>query len=335
MRALFIGNVSALLVRLVCFVLIFASTSAMAINPKVGIWWNPQESGRGYILDGSGTTLAMQAYTYESTGQPLWYLAVGQLTNGGANWSATLEKYSGGQCFGCSFKQNQSAGNDGVVTIQFTSDTTGVMTMPNGLKTNIVSFFPAGTTPSGGVVTGGLAALYGTLNLSYKFSLFSTVYNESATFSAASLSSNGQGLVAPILGSNSRAISCLIASASISKMYFCVIYDGVYGSSELFTFDINSGQIKNGVYTYCSASLTTSDCASKSVMAPSGTVSGNLVKLASGLQIISNGYGYQNDNDSKYLAEAQSDGGRVRQQEFTDQQKQQIRDSAQLIDSLR
>ncbi|WP_156949871.1 hypothetical protein [Simplicispira psychrophila] len=124
-------------------------TSAMAINPKAGTWWNPQESGSGYSFDGSGTTLAMLAYVYDKSGQATWSLATGELTNNGANWSANLENYIGGPCMGCAFRPNQATGSTGIVSVVFTSDTTGIMTMPNGSKTAIQAFFAAGSTIGG------------------------------------------------------------------------------------------------------------------------------------------------------------------------------------------
>lgn len=181
--------------------LVAASSSAMAVNPKVGVWWSPTEPGRGFVFDGSGSTLAMQAYTYDSTGQAQWYLAVGQLTNNGANWSGTLQKYKDGQCFGCAYKPSQENGTDGVITIRFTSDTAGVLTMPNGLQSNIEAFFPVGTFPSGtSPTTSNLAATYqctatgsgsgtgtviigatGDVSLSFRDNMTGAIYNGTST----------------------------------------------------------------------------------------------------------------------------------------------------------
>lgn len=152
----------------------------MAISPKVGAWWNPNESGRGFVFDGSGTTLAMQAYTYDASGAPQWYLAVGTLSNNGTTWVANLEKYSGGQCLGCVYKPAQSVGSDGQVSVIFTSDTTGVLTMPNGVSTPIQSFFPAGAMPTVGYAGNYQCVFDGTDSGSFSFvmsSAFGAVSN--------------------------------------------------------------------------------------------------------------------------------------------------------------
>jgi hypothetical protein len=133
---------------LCALILCAAHVSALAITPKIGTWWNTAESGRGYTIDGMGDTLMLGAFVYDANGYPVWYLAVGKLTNNGANWSATLDKTQNGQCLSCGYKAPISMGNDGTVSIIFSSDTKGVMTLPNGSKINIETFFPLGSAPN-------------------------------------------------------------------------------------------------------------------------------------------------------------------------------------------
>jgi hypothetical protein len=60
-------------------------------------------------------------------------LLAGALTENGTKLVATLDKYRGGQCAGCPYTGRPvSGGNDGVVTIQFTSATAGTITFPSG-----------------------------------------------------------------------------------------------------------------------------------------------------------------------------------------------------------
>ncbi len=273
---------------LVSFILFLFSTAVMAINPKVGVWWSPTESGRGFVFDGSGTVLAMQAYTYDRAGQPLWYLAVGQLTNNGVNWSGTLEKYVGGQCFGCAFQPNQSIGNDGVISVQFTSDTTGIMTMPNGMKSNIQSYFPAGTYPIGAAPLTGVAALYGTVTLNYKFTSFTTIFTDSFKFSASSLSSDGKTLVSTVIGSSKRVAGCSVAPASTSYGYMCMIMDTSDSAMDLFLFNLDSNKGISGRYEYCTSSTSLSSCSQSILTSPDGVVSGNIVSSAARAALVPN-----------------------------------------------
>jgi hypothetical protein len=122
----------------------FAGTSAsvgppaIAFTPAVGLWWNPDESGTGYNLDTKHGVLVVTMFTYEATGHSEWYLAAGPLTDNGTKFSATLDKYRGGQCASCpSAGRPLLAGNDGVIAITFTSATSAVVSLPNNRTTVI------------------------------------------------------------------------------------------------------------------------------------------------------------------------------------------------------
>jgi hypothetical protein len=125
----------------------FAGNSASVVStptpitPAIGLWWNPDEPGSGYTFDVKHGTLVVTVYTYDATGHSEWYLASGPLTVNGntTSFSATLDKYRNGQCvvMGCAFHSpGPPAGNDGVMSIAFTSPTSATMTLP-GRVTNI------------------------------------------------------------------------------------------------------------------------------------------------------------------------------------------------------
>lgn len=134
-------NIRSLTTFIFSFLLAAISSQALAVTPKAGIWWNPSENGRGYSIDVSGNALVMAVYAYNTNGSAQWYIASGTLTNNGTQWQGTLGKYANGPCMGCLFSSSQEMGNDGTISIRFDSDTSGVMTMPNGATTNIQTFF--------------------------------------------------------------------------------------------------------------------------------------------------------------------------------------------------
>ena len=140
----------------------FAGQSAsvggtQTIVPIPGVWWNPNESGSGYGLDFKDGVLLVQIYSYLAGGPAQWYLAAGAVTNN--VFTATLDKYTGGQCISCAYKGPTLTGNDGQVTITFTSATTANVSLPGGRQINIERYFqppaviaPApAITPVGGV----------------------------------------------------------------------------------------------------------------------------------------------------------------------------------------
>jgi len=75
----------------------------LAFTPVTGLWWNPNESGSGYNLQAQHGVLVVTMYSYTPTGDPLWYIASGALTNVGSGVAATgaLNKSRGGQCASC------------------------------------------------------------------------------------------------------------------------------------------------------------------------------------------------------------------------------------------
>jgi len=71
----------------------------LAFTPTTGLWWNPNESGTGYNVEVQKGVLVVTMYSYTAAGDPVSYLAVGSMMNGGSGVTAsgTLDKYRGGQ----------------------------------------------------------------------------------------------------------------------------------------------------------------------------------------------------------------------------------------------
>lgn len=107
-----------------------------ALTPQVGLWWNPNESGSGYAIDYKHGVLVVTIYSYATNGAPQWYLVAGPLS--GNTFTGTLDKYVSGQCIACSYSGSPtSVGNDGTVTIVFSSPTSATMYLPGGRVTQI------------------------------------------------------------------------------------------------------------------------------------------------------------------------------------------------------
>jgi len=113
--------------------------AAAAFSPVPGIWANPNEDGTGYALDYHNGVLVLAIYSYQAGGPAQWYLAAGAVTNN--VFTATLDRYTGGQCISCAFTGKPTlAGNDGNITVRFTSSTTATVNLPNGRVTQIAPF---------------------------------------------------------------------------------------------------------------------------------------------------------------------------------------------------
>ncbi len=125
-----------------------------AIIPLAGVWWNPSESGSGFGLDYQNGALIVEVYSYLAGGTSQWYLASGPIANN--VFSATLDKYTGGQCVSCAYKAPGLSGNDGTITLTFTSPTTATADLPGGRHVQIERFFQSAPAAGPGVPVGGV-----------------------------------------------------------------------------------------------------------------------------------------------------------------------------------
>lgn len=119
--------------KFIAAALLICACSVHAFTPQAGTWVVTSEvdgkPGRGFGIDVQNTTLVMQMYAYESSGQSTFYLAVGDVVDNKV--TAPLTKYTGGRYFGSSARSGAAAGSPGNVSIRFTSGTTGYITFPN------------------------------------------------------------------------------------------------------------------------------------------------------------------------------------------------------------
>ncbi|MEG0975100.1 MAG: hypothetical protein RSD57_14085 [Comamonas sp.] len=130
---------------------VLASTGiAHAYTPQAGTWVVSNElngkPGRGLAIDVQGTTLVMQMYAYDTSGNATFYLTSGTISD--HKYSGTLNKYRGGRYLGSGDISGQEVGNDGVVSMRFVSGTKGFIKFPNEAEKEISRFnFSYSTSP--------------------------------------------------------------------------------------------------------------------------------------------------------------------------------------------
>lgn len=114
-----------------------------AFAPQTGTWVVTAElngqPGRGIALDVQNTTLVMQVYAYQPSGQPTFYMGVGQLDSE-VKTSFALNSYTGGRYFGSGPLIGKPAGSAGAVSLRFTSGTSGFVTFPGEPEVAISRF---------------------------------------------------------------------------------------------------------------------------------------------------------------------------------------------------
>ena len=108
------------------------------VTPQAGIWENPNESGTGYSVDFKHGVVVVVFYSFTAGGAAQWYITSGPVI--GNTFNGTLDKFVAGQCISasCPYIFPASAGNDGGVTIVFSSNTAATMYLPGGRVIPIV-----------------------------------------------------------------------------------------------------------------------------------------------------------------------------------------------------
>ena len=116
-----------------------AAGAPRTIVPVAGVWWNKTEPGSGLGIDYDNGTLIAEVYSYLPVGASQWYLAAGPVVDN--VFTATLDKYMGGQCASCAYNAPVLSGNDGTITITFTSPTTATADLPGGRHIQLERYF--------------------------------------------------------------------------------------------------------------------------------------------------------------------------------------------------
>ncbi len=95
-----------------------------------GLWWNEAESGRGFFIEVQGNQAAIASYMYDESGQPVWYLALGELSQDGQGFTGELQFYRGGQTLHGAYRTASTASSPGSITWRATSATTAELSLP-------------------------------------------------------------------------------------------------------------------------------------------------------------------------------------------------------------
>jgi alpha-tubulin suppressor-like RCC1 family protein len=110
-----------------------------ATQPQTGWWWNPSEGGRGFSVEVQNGSALIATYMYDGAGNPVWYAAdPAPLFNNVyvGHWTS----YVGGQTLTGTYHSPSSTSSAGSLTVQFSSPTTGLVTLPNGALIPIQRF---------------------------------------------------------------------------------------------------------------------------------------------------------------------------------------------------
>ena len=127
-----------------------AAPGFAGVTPQTGWWWDPALSGTGWFLEynSSANQIFMAQFLYDSSGNSTWLVSTGTYDLANSAYSNSWLKSTGGQQLIGTWKQNAVA-TVAPFSIKFQTDSTGVMTRPDGSQINIQRFsFTASATPA-------------------------------------------------------------------------------------------------------------------------------------------------------------------------------------------
>jgi hypothetical protein len=109
--------------------------------PEPGIWWNPAEGGRGFVLDVQGTQLLIGGYLYDTDGRASWLTTNGPMPTR-FRFEGDWFRFADGQTLRGGFRPSRRVEPSvGRLVIEFTDPRTGTLTLPDGRRIPIVRFF--------------------------------------------------------------------------------------------------------------------------------------------------------------------------------------------------
>lgn len=116
-----------------------AVTAPATGSPEAGWWWTPNQGGSGYFMEVQGSQMFLAAYMYRDNGSPVWYTSNGAMASTSL-YEGDLTEFAGGQPMSGTYRPPTASTPMGRIAVQFTSTTTGTLTLPNGQKLPIARF---------------------------------------------------------------------------------------------------------------------------------------------------------------------------------------------------
>ncbi|MCU6434029.1 hypothetical protein LPB67_09645 [Undibacterium sp. Jales W-56] len=118
-----------------------ASAVPPAGTPQAGWWWNPNEGGRGFSIEIQNGTMFLAGYMYDTGGNPIWYVSGPTAMTNTMTYQGQWLQYGNGQTLTGLYKPASIVNpNVGSITIQFSTTTTAVLTLPDGRQISIQRF---------------------------------------------------------------------------------------------------------------------------------------------------------------------------------------------------
>jgi len=115
-------------------------------TPYEGSWFNPEQSGSGFLIEVENDKLLGYYFGYDEEGEPIWALFDGQLQDASEEGglykvNSTLGKYKGGNCINCDYKPPSEIEEIGDIEIIFNRHAHASFSINGGDVQNIVPLY--------------------------------------------------------------------------------------------------------------------------------------------------------------------------------------------------
>ena len=118
-----------------------ADAGAQAVYPEDGWWWNPEQPGRGYLMERQDDILFIASFHYSASGDPEWLTITGkyvpELQPGPEIGTLDGQVYVArhGQCIGCPYASPvETVSAQDPATLTFHSNRSGTLVWPAELS---------------------------------------------------------------------------------------------------------------------------------------------------------------------------------------------------------
>jgi hypothetical protein len=102
--------------------------------PASGYWWNPAQTGNGFVIEIQNNQLFMAGFLYADSGEATWVATLGPMSSS-SSYSGQLFTDSGGQTLTGTYQgPPKSTTTLGPISITFTSNTQGSIVWPGGME---------------------------------------------------------------------------------------------------------------------------------------------------------------------------------------------------------
>lgn len=223
-----------------CF--ISSAVQAFTILPADGLWGIVSEQtlavGRAFVLETSTNITVATFYNYNASGAPTFYVGGGTL-NAANSVSVLFSEPQGGTCLGCTPRSGFALSTPGTALFEFTSSTTGFVTLPREARKAIAKGSLAWTNTATGLL-GGWAFTYLTTTTGVAFADFGSLTT------ILSPTSGGNGLVS----NGTATIGCENQVSGVLAGYVVCVKITSLGSTDKTMLVKMYGNQMDGIWMY-------------------------------------------------------------------------------------